>query len=54
MEISCILIFKWELQIFHCKERDLWITATTIGCKVGALKLYDSLYTTLDEPSRIA
>lgn len=40
-----------KLQIIHCKERDHWITATTIGCEVGVIKVYDSLYTTLDKPT---
>ena len=42
-----------KLQIIHCKERDHWITATTIGCEVGVIKVYDSLFTTLDKPSCI-
>ena len=33
-----------KLQIIHCSERDHWITATTIGCEVGVIKVYDSLY----------
>ena len=28
-------------------------TATTIGCAVGVISVYNSLYTTLDKPSRI-
>ena len=42
-----------KLQIIHCKERDHWIAATTIGCEVGVIKVYDSLFTTLDKPSCI-
>lgn len=34
-------------------SRDHWITATIIGCEVGVIKVYDSLYTTLDKPSSI-
>ena len=42
-----------KLQIIHCNERDHWITATTIECEMGVIKVYDSLYTTLDKPSSI-
>ena len=34
-----------KLQIIHCSERDRWITATTIGCELRVIKVYDSLYT---------
>ena len=42
-----------KLQIIHCSEKDHWITATTIGCEVGVIKVYDSLYITLDKPPNI-
>ena len=42
-----------KLQVIHCSERDHWITATTIGCELGVIKVYDSLYTTVDKPSSI-
>ena len=42
-----------KLQIVHCKEREHWVTATTIGCEPGVIKVYDSLYTTLDKPSSV-
>ena len=42
-----------KLQITHCSESDHWITATTIGCELRVIKVYHSLYTTLDKPSNI-
>ena len=42
-----------KLQIIHCSERNHWITATTIGCESGVIKVYDSLYTILDKPPSI-
>ena len=42
-----------KLQIIHCEKRDHWITATTIGCEVGVIKVNDSLYTTRDKPTSI-
>ena len=41
------------LQIIHYSESDHWITATTIGCELGVIKVYDSLYTTHDKSSNI-
>ena len=40
------------LQIFHCRQRNHWITATTIGCSDGIVKIYDSVYRHLDEPTK--
>ena len=40
-----------KLQIVHCRERNHWITVTTIGCAEGIVKAFDSLYCTLDDPS---
>ena len=40
-----------KIQIIHCRERYHWVTATTIGCEVGEIKMYDLLYTTLDKAS---
>jgi len=40
-----------KIQIIHCRERSHWVTATTIGCEVGEIKVYDSLYTALDKAS---
>ena len=38
---------KWIgnfLQVYHCRNNH-WITASTIGCKIGIVNIYDSLYT---------
>lgn len=40
-----------KLQIVHCKERHHWITVTTIGCDEGIVKVFDSVYCTLDDSS---
>ena len=40
-----------KLQIVHCRERNHWITVTTIGCEEGIVKAFDSLYCALDDPS---
>ena len=40
------------LQIFHCQQQNHWITATTIGCSDGIVKIYDSVYRHLDEPTK--
>ena len=42
-----------KLQVIHYSERDHWITAITIGCELGVMKVYNSLYTTLDKSSSI-
>ena len=39
------------LQILHYPQQDHWITATTIGCSDGLVKIYDSVYRHLDEPT---
>ena len=40
------------LQIIHCHQREHWITATTIGCNDGMVKVYDSVYRHLDESTK--
>ena len=35
------------IQIMHCRMNH-WITATTIGCEVGEVSVYDSLYSDID------
>jgi len=37
------------IQIIHYKERDHWITATTIDCDSSVIKIYDSLFCTVDD-----
>ena len=42
---------KWIgnfLQVYHCRNNH-WITASTIGCKIGIVNIYDSLYTDIDQ-----
>ena len=40
------------VQIVHCPSRDHWITATTIGCNNGMVKIYDSIFQNIDEPTK--
>lgn len=40
------------LQIIHCRHQDHWVTASTIGCNDGIVKIYDSVYQHLDEPTK--
>ena len=44
-------ITNW-LQIIFCKDRSHWVAATTIGCEVGAVKVFDSIFHKLDEESK--
>ena len=34
-----------KLQIVHCKSCHHWIVATTVGCRLGQVKVYDSSFT---------
>ena len=43
--------WNW-LQTIHCQQREHWITVTTIGCNVGMVKVYDSVYRHLDESTK--
>ena len=40
-----------KLQIVFCKDRSHWILATTIGCEAGEVKVYDSIFSSLDKES---
>ena len=40
-----------KLQIVFCKDRSHWILATTIGCESGEVKVYDSIFSSLDKES---
>ena len=40
------------IQIVHCPSRDHWITATTIGCNNGMVKIYDSVFRNINEPTK--
>ena len=38
-----------NIQIVHCPSRNHWITATTLNCKAGEVKIFDSLFTFCDK-----
>ena len=40
-----------KLQIVFCKDRRHWILATTITCETGEVKVYDSMFSSLDKDS---
>ena len=40
-----------KLQVIFCKERQHWIVATTINCNENEVKVYDSLFSFLDQDS---
>ena len=40
-----------KFQIVHCEERNHWIIVTTIGCDGGIVKVFDSVYCTLNDSS---
>ena len=40
-----------KLQVIFCKERQHWIVATTIKCDENEVKVYDSLFSFLDQDS---
>ena len=37
-----------KLQIVHCKTRQYWIVASTFGCSLNEVKVYDSLFYNCD------
>ena len=42
---------NWIL-IVHCQSRDHRITATTVGYSNGMVKLYDSVFRNIDDPTK--
>ena len=38
-----------SVQIVHCPARHHWITTTTMNCKAGRVKVFDSLFTNCDK-----
>ena len=40
------------VQIVHCQSRDHLITATTLGCNNGMVKIYDSVFRNIDDSTR--
>ena len=41
-----------KLQIIHCKARSHWIVATTVKCTPGTVKVYDSVFNSVDDETR--
>ena len=41
-----------KVQIVHCKDRSHWILATTVDCARDAVKVYDSMFSFLDQKTR--
>ena len=37
------------IQILHCATKHHWVTLTTLGCKDGEVRIYDSLFTKVDD-----
>jgi len=42
------------LQIIFCQQRNHWVVATRIGSCHNAIKVYDSLYKTIDKDTKTA
>ena len=40
------------IQILHCATKHHWVTLTTFGCKDGETRIYDSLFTKVDDTTR--
>ena len=38
--------------VIFCKGREHWVVATSIGCEIGIVNVYDSLFNKLDEKSK--
>ena len=41
-----------KIQIVHCKDRKHWILATTVGCPRDVVKVYDSMFSFLDQETK--
>ena len=39
---------KNKIQIIHCLQRQHWIVATTVGCEANMVKVYDSMFYSVD------
>lgn len=42
-----------KVQIIHCSRRNHWIAATTVNCKEGEVKIYDSVFNSCDEETKL-
>ena len=38
-----------KVQIIHCSKRNHWITVTTVNCKEGEVRIYDSVFNSCDD-----
>lgn len=43
------LVNENKIQIVFCCGRQHWIVATTVGCETGEVKVYDSIFSSLDK-----
>ena len=43
-----------KLQISFCKDRSHWILTTTIRCDTSGVKIFDSIFSSLDKESLLA
>ena len=41
--------FENSIQIVHCAARHHWILATTVDCKLGEVKIFDSIFFNCDK-----
>ena len=41
-----------NVEIVHCPTRHHWITATTLNCRAGKVKIFDLLFTFCDKETR--
>ena len=41
-----------KVQIVHCRARNHWITATTVDCLKGIVKVYDSLFGSINQNTK--
>ena len=41
-----------KVQIIHCKDRKHWILATTVDCPKDVVKVYDSVFSFLDQETK--
>ena len=42
-----------NVQIAHCTARHHWITVTTINCKAGEVRVFDSVFTNCDKETEV-
>ena len=42
-----------KVQIIHCRRRNHWIAATSVNCKEGEVKIYDSVFNSCDKETKL-